>query len=70
VTGRPSADEQTQLPIAVTQHRPLVECADCKTPLTNSVSRRWGRGRHCRQGLHSAEAPGRFTIEQDELPGV
>ncbi|TQE33104.1 DUF6011 domain-containing protein [Streptomyces ipomoeae] len=63
-------DDQTILPIPVTLHRPLVECLDCKTPLTNSVSRRWGRGRRCRQGLHSAETPGRFTVEQDELPGA
>ncbi|MEU5476910.1 hypothetical protein [Streptomyces mirabilis] len=64
------SEEQTALPIPVTRDRPVVECLDCKAKLTNRLSRRWARGRQCRQGLHSAQTPGRFTVEQDELPGV
>jgi len=63
-------DDQTILPIPVTRDRPVVECLDCKAQLTNRLSRRWARGRRCRQGLHSAQTPGRFTVEQDKLPGM
>ncbi|MEV7681475.1 DUF6011 domain-containing protein [Streptomyces sp. NPDC088341] len=61
-------DEQTSLPIPVTRYRPVVKCADCHVPLTDSVSRRWGRGPDCRAALHSAPDPGRFVAEQEALP--
>jgi hypothetical protein len=61
-------DDQTSLPIPVTRYRPVVKCADCKALLTDSVSRRWGRGPDCRAALHSAPDPGRFAAEQDAFP--
>ncbi|QKV98207.1 hypothetical protein HUT19_41535 (plasmid) [Streptomyces sp. NA02950] len=61
-------DDQTSLPIPVTRDRPVVKCLDCKTPLTNRKSRLWGRGEKCRHDLTSAPSPGRFDVEQDELP--
>ncbi|PZT71584.1 hypothetical protein DNK55_32610 [Streptomyces sp. AC1-42T] len=62
--------DQTFLPIPVTRYRPVVRCADCHVPLTDSVSRRWGRGRDCRAALHSAPVPGRFAAEQEALPDI
>ncbi|MEU9778056.1 MULTISPECIES: DUF6011 domain-containing protein [unclassified Streptomyces] len=65
----PSTDDnQTSLPIPVTRYRPVVRCADCDVPLTDSVSRRWGRGPDCRAALHSAPDPGRFAAEQETFP--
>ncbi|MFJ2752776.1 DUF6011 domain-containing protein [Streptomyces sp. NPDC087297] len=63
-------EDQTSLPIPATRHRPLVRCLDCGAPLTDSVSRRWGRGPNCRSGIVSAPDPGRFAADQDTLPGA
>ncbi|MER6253710.1 DUF6011 domain-containing protein [Streptomyces sp. NPDC001584] len=67
--AQPSED-QTSLPIPLTLHRPLVRCLDCGAPLTDSISRRWGRGPNCRSDLSSAPDPGRFTPDQEPLPGA
>ncbi|MFE3629499.1 DUF6011 domain-containing protein [Streptomyces goshikiensis] len=48
----------------------MVRCLDCGAPLTDSVSRRSGRGPNCRSGLASAPDPGRFTPDQETLPGA
>jgi len=61
-------DAQTSLPIPLTRYRPVVRCLDCGAPLTDADSRRWGRGRKCRDGVVTAPAPGRFDVEQDVLP--
>lgn len=52
--------------------QPPVGCELCEAALTNSASRRWGLGRHCRRklGLTSGRRPSRFSIEQEPLPGV
>ena len=63
-------DDQTILPIPVTRDRPVVKCFDCKAKLTNRKSRLWGRGEKCRHDLTSGPSPGRFEVEQDELPGA
>ncbi|MDX3165994.1 DUF6011 domain-containing protein [Streptomyces scabiei] len=62
--------EQTLLPVPVRRYRPLVECLDCGAELTNSDSRRWGRGRQCRAGITSAPGPGTFHVDQDTLPAT
>ncbi|MFD6534899.1 DUF6011 domain-containing protein [Streptomyces goshikiensis] len=68
---RDAADgKQTELHVPGTRHRPVVRCLDCGAPLTDSLSRRWGRGPNCRSGSVSAPDPGRFAPDQDTLPGA
>ena len=53
--------------------RSVITCADCDRELSSREARTWGRGRGCRR-KHGADGtvrrPGRFEVEQDELPGV
>ncbi|WP_329311681.1 DUF6011 domain-containing protein [Streptomyces sp. NBC_01262] len=62
----------TGLDLDTVQGPPAVCCELCKADLTNSASRRWGLGRHCRRklGLTGARSPGRFAVDQEQLPGT
>lgn len=51
--------------------RSVVRCGMCGRPLTDPAARRWGLGEQCRHKLHPGPAvrtPGRFDVEQEELP--
>ncbi|MFD6416081.1 DUF6011 domain-containing protein [Streptomyces sp. NPDC060194] len=69
----PDSAPDEPLPGARTEpgDRPRVLCALCGRPLRDRESRRWGLGEGCREKLRlrGATGPGRFEVDQDELPG-
>lgn len=53
--------------------RAVVRCGMCHRPLTSREARLYGAGEGCRRKLGgdpTVRRPGRFDVEQDELPGV
>jgi hypothetical protein len=51
--------------------RRVVRCGMCGRPLTGREARLWGLGEGCRHklgGAPGAPRPGRFQVEQDQLP--
>lgn len=70
MTRQPDDSEQTLLSVPVTRYRPVVECIDCGAELTDSMSRRWGRGPSCRRGINGARRPGAFAVDQERLPDL
>jgi hypothetical protein len=76
VTGRPDAD--APLPGLATDEelaagRAVVKCGMCGRPLTSREARLYGAGADCRRKLGAGPTlrpPGRFDVEQEQLPGA
>lgn len=69
----PSGDPLLPLPLdAELRGQCRVRCRGCGRPLTGSVARLRGWGDDCWAKLaeRTAPRPGRFTVEQDQLPGA
>lgn len=51
--------------------QPLVRCRGCGRPLTGPAKRRgWGDDCWAKLDQRSVPRPGRFEVEQDQLPGA